>query len=82
MTRRSLWCFTWLLLTVSPWPPARGQTPDEGRANLPGMRESGDGLPCADTSAECARLLGYLAVAGSLEIRTLDRALAYQRRKL
>src|SRR5262249_35321128 len=37
--------------------------------------------PCAAASAECAAMLGDLAVRNSLELRTLDQAIAYQKRR-
>jgi hypothetical protein len=39
------------------------------------------GLPCLDSSDRCLRRLGDLAVASDLEIATLDRAIAYQKKK-
>jgi len=38
-------------------------------------------LPCRDPSPECLRRLGEIAVGNSLEIASLDRAIAYQKRK-
>jgi hypothetical protein len=39
-------------------------------------------LPCTDPSPQCIQQIGDLAVAGSLEIRTLDKAIEYQKRKM
>ncbi|MBX3279706.1 MAG: hypothetical protein KF868_17010 [Acidobacteria bacterium] len=39
-------------------------------------------LPCTDPSPQCVQQLGDLAIAGNLEIRTLDRAIEYQRRRM
>ena len=38
-------------------------------------------LPCASRSAECAQMLSDLALKNSAELRTLDRAIAYQKRR-
>ena len=38
-------------------------------------------LPCLDSSDGCVRRLGDMAVASDLEIATLDRAIAYQKKK-
>src|SRR5262249_25735055 len=39
-------------------------------------------LPCATTSAECVAMLGDLAVSNSLELQTLNRAIAFQQKKV
>jgi hypothetical protein len=39
-------------------------------------------LPCTDPSPQCVQQLANLAIAGNLEIRTLDRAIEYQRRRM
>jgi len=39
-------------------------------------------LPCSDSSEECLRRLGDLAAENCLELRVIDQAIAYQRRKL
>ena len=39
-------------------------------------------VPCFDSSAECLRRLGDLATANNLELKVIDQALAYQRRKV
>ena len=38
-------------------------------------------LPCTEPSPQCIQQLGDLAVAGSLEIKTLDKAIEYHKRK-
>ena len=82
MTRRSLWCFTWLLLAGSPWPAVGGQSLPTGERGVNGQPAKDYEPPCSDSSAECLRRLGDLAVENCLELRVIDRALAYQRRKL
>lgn len=39
-------------------------------------------LPCTDPSPQCIQQLGDLALAGSLEIKTLDEAIKYQKKKM
>jgi len=39
-------------------------------------------LPCTDSSPQCIQHLGNLAVDGSLEIRVLDKAIEYQKKKM
>jgi hypothetical protein len=82
MTRRSLSCFTLLLLASSLWPAVRGQPLPTGAHVVDGQQAIDHGLPCSDSSAECLRRLGDLAVENCLELGVIDRALAYQRRKL
>jgi len=43
--------------------------------------QSRDDLPCASRSAECVRMLSDLALKNSAELRTLDQAIAYQKRR-
>src|SRR5262245_64546759 len=43
--------------------------------------QSRDDLPCASRSAECAHMLSDLALKNSAELRTLDQAIAYQKRR-
>ena len=82
MTRRSLWCFTWLLLAGSPWLAIGGQSLPTGMCGVNGQLTLDHGLPCSDSSAERLRRLGNLAAENSPELRVIDQALAYQRRKL
>ena len=82
MTGRSLWCFTWLLLAGSPWPAIGGQSLPAGARGVDGQPAMNQELPCSDSSAECLRRLGDLAVDNCVELRVIDEALAYQRRKL
>jgi len=39
-------------------------------------------LPCSNSSAECLRRLGDLAVENCLELSVISQSLTYQRRKL
>src|SRR5262249_52313976 len=39
-------------------------------------------LPCANTSPECMMMLGDLAVSNSLELQTLNRSIAFQKKKV
>ena len=82
MTTRSRWCFTWLLLLSSSWPAVGSQSLPTGARGVDGQPAMNQGLPCSDSSAECLRRLGDLAVENCLELGVIDRALAYQRRKL
>ena len=45
-------------------------------------QEKPSSLPCTDTSPQCIQKLGDLAVAGSLEIQNLDKAIKYQTKKM
>ena len=45
------------------------------------IAQSRDDLPCASRSAECVRMLSDLALKNSAELRTLDQAIAYQKRR-
>jgi hypothetical protein len=82
MTRRSLSCFTWLLLASSLWPGVRGQSLPTGARGVDEQQAIDRGLPCSDSSAECLRRLGDLAAENCAELRVISQALAYQRRKL
>jgi len=82
MTRRLLSCFTWLLLASSVWPTVRGQSLPTGVRGVDAQPTKDLELPCSDSSAECLRRLGDLAAENCLELRVIDQALAYQRRKL
>jgi hypothetical protein len=67
MTGRLLCWFIFLLVMLS------------GRAEA---QEKLSPLPCSDPSPQCIQQLGDLAVAGSLEIRTLNKAIEYQKKKM
>jgi hypothetical protein len=67
MIRRSLWCSIWLSLSLMATVEAQTKPTS---------------LPCSDSSAACLTLLANLAVKNSMEILIVDRALAYQRRKV
>jgi hypothetical protein len=82
MTRRLLSCFTCLLLVGSSWPAVRGESLPTGARGVNGQPAIDQGLPCSDSSAECLRRLGDLAIANNPEMKVIDQALAYQRRKV
>lgn len=69
--RRFLFLSLWLLMAssiVSSWAAsAKAQTPPA--------------LPCSTASAECAARLSALAINNSIEIKTLDEAIKYQRKR-
>ncbi|HZN11509.1 MAG TPA: metal-dependent hydrolase, partial [Blastocatellia bacterium] len=59
-----------------------GQPLPTGERGVDGQQSIDQGLPCSDSSAECLRRLGDLAVENCLELRVISQTLAYQRRKL
>jgi hypothetical protein len=79
-----------LLLAGSPWSAIQGQSPpipvdraSTGIARQADRQVTAEGrVPCFDSSAECLRRLGDLATANNLELKVIDQALAYQRRKV
>lgn len=49
--------------------------------SIANAQEKPSALPCTDPSPQCIQQLGDLSVAGSLEIKTLNKAIEYQKRK-